>query len=147
MDWFSTPTEAGTLDCKTVGGTWGTATSRHQKNRYEFSTSCVEAVVGDIVERIRKDDLLMSNYVAMYFDDLFKGIGELKNCLADGAVCAYVVGNSRMKGSVVETDALLAKLFERQGFTALGNEEVRRRNSGKELHETIVFAKYVDASH
>lgn len=143
MGWFSTPTEAATLDCNTVGGTWGTATSRHQKNRYEFSASCVESVVGNIVERIRKDDLLMSNYVAMYFDDLFKGIGELKSCLAEGAVCAYVVGNSRMKGSVVETDTLLAKLFEHQGFAALGNEEIRRRNSGKELHETIVFAKYL----
>jgi hypothetical protein len=141
MQWFSTPTEAASLDCKTIGGTWGTATSRHQKGCYEYSHGAVESVVGAVVDRIRKSDLLMSNYIAMYFDDLFKSIAETKKSLANGAVCAYVVGNSRMKGTLVETDHLLAKLFDKLGFELLGNEEVRRRNSGKELHETIVFAK------
>jgi hypothetical protein len=141
MQWFSTPTEAAALDCKTIGGTWGTATSRHQKGCYEYSHDAVESVVSDVVAQIRKSDLLMSNYVAMYFDDLYKSISETKKSLVDGAVCAYVVGNSRMKGTIVETDHLLAKLFDKLGFELLGNEEIRRRNSGKELHETIVFAK------
>jgi hypothetical protein len=84
----------------------------------------------------------MSNYVAMYFDDLYMHLTELKRALGDGAICAYVVGNSRMKGTLVETDELLSKLFAQLGFDLLGNEEVRRRNSGKELHETIVLAKF-----
>ena len=100
----------------------------------------MQEVVGSIVDEIRGKDLLMSNYVAMYFDDLFTHILELKKKLKNNAVCAYVVGNSRIKKSMVETDVLLDGLFQQAGFSSIRLEEIRRRNSGKELHETIVFA-------
>lgn len=141
MEWFATASDASGLDCRTIGGTWGTATSRHQKGTYTYVYPEVEKTVGAIVGEIREKDLLMSNYVAMYFDDLYASIKETKKCLTDDAVCAYVVGNSRAKGSVVETDLLLAELFRHAGYSLMGIEEVRRRNSGKELHETIVFAR------
>lgn len=142
MDWFTQPSEAAALDSATVGGTWGIATSRHQKGQYRYSRSCVEEIATPVVEVIRRSDNLMANYVAMYLDDLHKGLVANAAVLDQGALCAYVVGNSRMKGTIVETDVLLAQLFESAGYEALGNEEVRRRNSGKELHETIVYAKF-----
>lgn len=141
MEWFATASDASSLDCQTIGGTWGSATSRHQKGTHNYAHPEVEETVGTIVGEIREKDLLMSNYVAMYFDDLYASIKETKNCLTDDAVCAYVVGNSRAKGSIVETDLLLAELFRHAGYSLMGIEEVRRRNSGKELHETIVFAR------
>ena len=141
MQWMSSASQASALDCQTIGGTWGTATSRHLKGSHAYSDCAVEAVVGRVVDEIRTKDLLMSNYVARYFDDLYQSIQATKLCLEPGSICAYVVGNSRAKGTIVETQDLLASLFQKLGFTATGNEEIRRRNSGRELHETIVFAR------
>lgn len=141
LDWVTQASEASRLDCQTIGGTWGTATSRHQKGEYAFKNDAAAAAARRIVEEIRPKDLMMSNYVAMYFDDLYSSITETRRCLTDKAVCAYVVGNSRAKGSVVETDLILGEMFRNAGFRLLNIEELRRRNSGKELHETVVFAQ------
>jgi hypothetical protein len=79
--------------------------------------------------------------VAKYFDDLGIHLASLKMLLKSGAPCAYVVGNSRIKKTIVETDAILAEIFENHGFCVEEREEIRRRNSGKELHETTVLAR------
>lgn len=141
MDFFTTRREAGTLDAETIGGTWGAATSRHMKDEFQYTDKISENVISGIVDEIREKDLLMSNYVAMYFDDLYRHILELNKCLSKGAICAYVVGNSRIKKSIVETDVILGDLFQACGYNLIRLEEIRRRNSGKELHETIVFAE------
>lgn len=141
LEWVTQASEASRLDCQTIGGTWGTATSRHQKGEYTFRNDAAAAAALGIVEEIRPKDLMMSNYVAMYFDDLYSSITETRRCLTGNAICAYVVGNSRAKGSVVETDLILGEMFRNAGFRLLGIEELRRRNSGKELHETVVFAQ------
>lgn len=141
LEMFENSRQAGALDCETIGGTWGTATSRHSKGVFEYTAPDVGEAVGEIVDEVRAKDLLMSNYVAMYFDDLYRHICELKQCLRRGAVCAYVVGNSRIKKSLVETDLLLSRLFQAQGFREVRLEQIRKRNSGKELHETIVIAE------
>jgi len=138
---FSTSAEASSLDCKTIGGTWGTATSRHQKGLHEYSATEVGEVVGQLVDEIRCRDHLMANYVARYFDDIYRQIVEMKRTLSKGAICAYVVGNSRIKKCIVETDLLLTGLFERAKFEILRLEEIRRRHSGKELRETIVYSR------
>jgi len=140
LDIFDTPRQAATLDCETIGGTWGTATSRHQKGEYSFTSEQAQDATASIVEEIRPKDNLMANYVAKYFDDLGVHIGSLKRHLRKDGKCAYVVGNSRIKGSIVETDEILARIFENHGFMVEEREEIRRRNSGKELHETTVVA-------
>lgn len=137
---FDTPRQAGSLDCETIGGTWGTATSRHQKGVYEFTSAEAFDASKPIIKEIRTKDNLMANYVAKYFDDLGVHIATLKKHLHSGAKCAYVVGNSRIKKSIVETDEILAQTFENHGFRVEEREELRRRNSGKELHETTVVA-------
>lgn len=141
MDFFTTPREAGNLDADTIGGTWGTATSRHMKGEFSYTDKVSEKVISPIVDEIREKDLLMSNYVAMYFDDMYRHILQLNQCLKSGAVCAYVVGNSRIKKTMVETDLILGDLFKYCGYRLIRLEEIRRRNSGKELHETIVFVE------
>ena len=141
LDFMNTPTEAARLDCVTIGGTWGTATSRHMKGEYSFRNSQSAAVLEQIVDEIRGKDGLMANYVAMYFDDLCSHIKAISPYLKRGAVCAYVVGNSRIKNSIVHTDQLLQSLFIANGFEPVRLEEIRRRNSGKELHETTVITR------
>lgn len=141
LDMFAHPKEAAVLDCTTIGGTWGRATTRHAKGEFTYSDPRVESVVGAVVAEIRAKDLLMSNYVAMYFDDLHRHILELKKALSPGAVCAYVVGNSRIKKSLVETEQLLSQLFQSAGFKEIRLEQIRKRNSGKGLFETIVIVQ------
>lgn len=141
MEWVTRASDSSRLDCHTIGGTWGTATSRHQKGEHSFANEGAALAARAIVDEIRPKDLLMSNYVAMYFDDLYSSIIETKKCLTKDAMCAYVVGNSRAKGSIVETDLILGEMFRNAGFSLMGIEELRRRNSGKELHESVVFAK------
>jgi len=141
LDFMNTPTAAATLDCKTIGGTWGTATSRHMKGDYVFKNAAAGKVVKGIVSEIRTKDSLMANYVAMYFDDLGTHISAMRPYLKRDAICAYVVGNSRIKKTIVETDTLLQSIFAEHGFCSIRLEEIRRRNSGKELHETIVISK------
>ena len=141
MDFFTTPKEAGNLDAETIGGTWGTATSRHMKGVFRYTDDISRGIISEIVDEIREKDLLMSNYVAMYFDDLYRHILELNKCLNSGAVCAYVVGNSRIRKSIVETDLILNDLFNACGYNTIRIDEIRRRNSGKELHETTVLVE------
>ena len=53
---------------------------------------------------------------------------------------SYVVGNSRVKGEYIETDAILGSIFQGLGFTVNKIERIRKRHSGKDLHESIVYA-------
>jgi hypothetical protein len=58
---------------------------------------------------------------------------------------AYVVGNSCVKDVYVETDVALGKIFEglNLGYRTKNIERFRKRNSGVDLYETIVFAERV----
>jgi hypothetical protein len=145
FDFFSSAKQASDLDVKTIGGTWGTATSMLMKGIVNASHPAVENVVGKVVSEIRKQDNLMANYLMRYFNLLAQQILALSPHLAPNARFAYVVGCSRLKGIYVETDILLGQLFEELGI-GLGLkkvERIRKRNSGKDLHESIVYAHKV----
>jgi len=64
--------------------------------------------------------------------------------LAPKAQIAYVVGCSRVKGIFVETDVLLAAIIQALEIGAVEARvhRIRKRNSGKDLHESIVYAKF-----
>lgn len=134
--------EASELDKKTIGGTWGTATSILAKGWVEPAYPVIREIVGPVATRIRKNDNLMANYLMNYFNKLASQIVNLSGLLAVDAKCAYVVGCSELKGVYVETDVLLAKIFEglNIGFKVDRIERIRRRHSGKDLHESIVYA-------
>ena len=142
FDFITQAKEASALDLKTIGGTWGTATSILQKGVVDPINDAVDRVVSPVIHEIRQKDNLMANYVLKYFNLLSKQIMELEHLPQNKMRCAYVVGNSRIKEVYVETDVLLGRLFEELG---LGYEtklvdRIRRRNSGKDLHESIVYA-------
>src|SRR5207244_3369709 len=59
---FTNAKQASDLDQKTIGGTWGTATSSLIKGTIEPAYPVVAKEVGPVAEEIRKTDNLMANY-------------------------------------------------------------------------------------
>ena len=142
LDMISVAKEASDIDRKTIGGTWGTATSELGKGVYApINTAVLEALNG-VHERIALQDQLMANYVVHYFNRLAKHLIAISPKLKTNAKLAYVVGNSWIKGEYVATDVILAKIFEGvlQGCKVDHLHRFRRRHSGKKLYETIVYA-------
>jgi hypothetical protein len=142
LDIFENPGQASGLDSKTIGGTWGVATSNLMKGKIEPLYPVLSEVVSPIVARIRETDNLMANYVIKYFNLLAKQIVEMERVAADNIRIAYVVGNSEIKGVYIETDVLLARILEGLGLGYRVSEitRFRKRNSGFDLYESIVYA-------
>ncbi|MGK7904135.1 MAG: DNA methyltransferase [Hormoscilla sp.] len=141
---LDTAREAGELDWKAIGGTWGIATSRLQyweSNAIELPES-LKAVVSDILQTKEKNALLMGNYVWKYFHDMHLHLQNLRPRLKKGAVLSYIVGNSSFYGVQVHTEQLLEDSLRSLGFTNIGSKIVRKRNSKKELFEYCVYATW-----
>jgi len=142
LNLFRNAKQAADLDRRTIGGTWGTATSMLMKGMREPEYPVIDREVVPVARQIRKNDNLMANYLVHYFNRLTRQILSQERILAPEARCAYVVGCSELEGVYVETDVLLAKVFEglNVGFKVDRIERIRRRHSGKDLHESIVYA-------
>ena len=136
--------EAGELDWKAIGGTWGVATSRlkdWESNGLDLPDN-LRHVVADILATEEKNALLMANYVWKYFHDMHLHLQTLTQCLRKGAVLSYIVGNSSFYGVQVHTDLLLEDSLKLLGFTNVGSKIVRKRNSKKELFEYCTYATW-----
>ena len=140
FDFFDSPKQASELDKSTIGGTWGTATSILSKGIVAPEFQFLEEIVVPVTEQIRVEDNLMANYVMKYFNLLASQIQAMEKLPQSNLRCAYVVGNSRVKGVYVETDIILAKIFTELGYRIESVERIRKRHSGKDLHESIVYA-------
>jgi len=139
--------EAGELDWKAIGGTWGIATSRLQhweSNEVELPDS-LKLVVSQILKTKEKNALLMANYVWKYFHDMHLHFYNLRNNLKKGAVLSYIVGNSSFYGVPVHTEKLLEDSLKSLGFTNIDSKVIRKRNSKKELFEYCVYATWKES--
>lgn len=136
--------QAGELDWKAIGGTWGVATSRLQ--RWEPPTNGLPSRLIHACDRIRdsgrKNDELMSLYVQKYFHDMKLHLESLGPHLTYGARLGYIVGNSTFYGVRVDTEQVLAEMLVDLGFDEINSQIVRKRNSKKELFEYLVTARY-----
>jgi hypothetical protein len=143
---LDTAREAGELDWKAIGGTWGIATSRlyyWKSKRLELPES-LQRVVSQILDTKEKNALLMANTVWRYFHDMHLHFQNLRKSLKKGAVLSYVVGNSSFYGVQVHTEKLLEDSLKSLGYTNIGNLCVRKRNSKKELYEYCVYARWAE---
>jgi hypothetical protein len=143
LDFIATGKSATQIDQRTIGGTWGTATSELAKGIIPPVTERIGQIVEPIASLIREEDNLMANYAMHYFNRLATHLTSIDHLLSDSARAAYVVGNSRLKGVYIETDVLLGKIFEALGlkYTVTDIHRFRRRNSGKDLFESIVYVR------
>jgi hypothetical protein len=135
--------DAGELDWKAIGGTWGIATSRLAEWR-RSPTAFVPEYVHDLVERIASADAksgqLLGNYVGKYFEDIRQHLTSVHRLMKPGASVHYIVGNSKFYDVVVPTECIYRDMLAEVGFQRVEIRTIRKRNSKKELLEFDVHA-------
>lgn len=136
--------EAGELDWKAIGGTWGTATSKLK----EWAPEGVElpesllVVCEKILHAENKNADLMARYVHKYFYDMHSHFASLRGVLNAGAKIDYIVGNSSFYGSLVDSEKIFESSLISLGYENVSSRIVRKRNSKKELFEFCVTANW-----
>lgn len=136
--------EAGELDWKAIGGTWGIATSRLSDwapSEIELPKS-LDGICNKILKSGDKNSSLMARYVHKYFYDMHCHFTSIRNLLNDGARLDYIVGNSTFYGVHVPSDILYEESLSILGFKEIKTSVVRKRNSNKALFEYCVSAVY-----
>ena len=136
--------DAGDMDWSAIGGTWGIATSRLAEWK-RSSTGFYPAYFDAILSRIRgadkKSGVLLSNYVAKYFEDMWCHIRDVMNVMTMDGTVHYIIGNSRFYDTVVPVEQLYADMLAEAGFRDVHITRIRKRNSKKELYEFDVSAR------
>ena len=131
--------EAGELDWKAIGGTWGCATSRvgtwEPKGHFEKKHKLIR-----ICSDVAKKSLLLANYIHKYFEDMSEHCVAVKNKMRPDAHVFYIVGNSKFYDTMVPVEELYADMLLRAGFVDAKIDRIRKRNSKKELYEFLVSA-------
>ncbi len=140
LGYLTNSRQAGELDWKTIGGTWGRATSLVA--RWEASPEITIPWEGfeSCIRNIKKRSDLLARYVHKYFEDVLTHVESLRRVLAHGARIYYVVGNSKFYDVLLPTQEIYAAIFEAAGLTNVTVEKIRKRTSKKELFEYIVHA-------
>jgi hypothetical protein len=141
LGYFQQAREAGELDWRAIGGTWGVATSRLGEWRAEAP---LWPALSQVIEAIRASSAanagLLANYVAKYFVDARQHLSAVTARIASGGRVHYVVGNSTFYGVLVSTELLYANLLRELGFRQVEVVPLRKRNSKRELFEFDVRA-------
>ena len=158
LGYLSDGRQAGDLDWQAIGGTWGCATSNLTRWQPDSATTAslsgvsVSASDGSgargegsflgMIAGIAERSQILSHYVHKYFEDCVWHIRSLARVLAKGATVHYIVGNSKFYDVMVPTELLYAGLLRQNGFTDVTVENIRKRNSKKELFEFVVSGKF-----
>ena len=139
LGYLSESREAGELDWKAIGGTWGIATSRLSSwiSQDDFQSASLDQVVRSVATRSN----VLANYIRKYMEDMYLHFSNLKPHLADGGRLFYIVGNSKFYDTVVPVERFYAEMMENVGFVDIRVEKIRKRNSKKELYEYLVSAR------
>ena len=136
--------DAGELDWTAIGGTWGIATSRlldWERPMEPFRHPLLDAALDGIEHHANKNGRLLANYVAKYFEDIWRHFNSLVAVLNDGSEIHYIVGNSTFYNVLLPAEKLYVAMLERLGFERVKCRAIRKRNSKKELFEFDVSAR------
>jgi DNA modification methylase len=136
--------EAGELDWKAIGGTWGCATSR--LNTWMQKNSHLPQMLLDTCNAIESSDTkngkTMAAYVRKFFDDMYIHFGNLRNHLKPNASINYILGNSSFYGHFVDTDLIVEEMLRELNFSNISSSIIRKRNSKSNLYEYLIRASY-----
>lgn len=140
---LSTGAEAGELDWRAIGGTWGTATGR--LGTWEPVTDTpVDAAIAEVGARIVRDGgkngPLLATYVHRYHHDMWLHLHGAVRVVRSGGRLVYVVGNSTFFGHEVPVHEWYAAMLQALGLRDVGVKVVRKRSSKKALFEYAVSA-------
>lgn len=133
--------EAGELDWRAIGGTWGCATSNVGKWTPKEPIEIPFRGFKSILVRIADRSDLLSRYVHKYFHDMVRHAAELFAVVAPGGAIHYVVGNSKFYDVLLPVEQIFARIFEHAGFEKVSVKVIRKRSSKKELFEYLVSAR------
>lgn len=130
--------DAGDLDWKAIGGTWGTATSKTAKWEAENATpvdGAMEPVCAAIAADGGKNGPLLGNYVRKYHHDMWEHFQAITPQLKPGGGVSYIVGNSTFYGHEVPAQEWYAGMLRALGYEDVKVTTIRKRNSNKRLYE------------
>lgn len=136
--------QAGDIDWKAIGGTWGTATSKlHYWTQYNTT---LPNILLDVCRKIATEEnanaQTMALYVHKFFDDLMTHFINLRQCLNKGAQLNYILGNSSFYGNFVQSDIITTEILNYIGYKDVRSKVIRKRNCNKGLFEYIITAQF-----
>lgn len=144
LKFLSSGEEAGEIDWKAIGGTWGSATSK--LHTWEQITPTLPQRLLDVCNRIEnadeKNGRTMALYVKKFFDDMYLHLSNLRNHLNDHASINYILGNSSFYGNYVETDLIIEEMLNGLDYRNIKPQIIRKRNSKSHLYEYNITANW-----
>ncbi|MBX3396599.1 MAG: site-specific DNA-methyltransferase [Phycisphaerae bacterium] len=140
LGYLSDGRAAGELDWKAIGGTWGCATSLLNTWTPNGHGNIPFPHFDRIIREISRSHRLLGRYVHKYFEDIKCHMVGLREVLAPGARCHYIVGNSKFYDTLLPVEGIYAAMFEDAGFVDVSVETIRKRTSKRELYEFVVHA-------
>lgn len=137
--------DAGELDWRAIGGTWGIATSRlaeWERDEGGFYPGYFRRILEKIAHVDNANGNLLANYIARYFEDMYRHLSGLTKRLNAGAELHYIIGNSTFYGVLLPVEKLYVDIMKRLGYDEIVVRTLRKRNSKKELLEFDVSARW-----
>lgn len=131
--------QATEIDLESIGGTWGRATSVLQNKLIAVPDELMPFLT--YYTELKEKSILMCNYATKYFIDLSNHIRALRKVINRRFRGAYVVGNSRLSGVEIFTEAILGKIFEQQEFDVEKIISFRKRGGRQRLYETAICVR------
>lgn len=138
MRYLDQASDAGTLDWKAIGGTWGTATSKLSSWTPEVATPIDEqlaAVCGLISRDGSKNGPLLATYVRKYHHDMWLHFQAITPHVKHGGRVSYIIGNSTFYKHEVPAHEWYAAMLRALGYSEVTVATIRKRNSNKALFE------------
>lgn len=143
LDYLKTSNDASDLDWKTIGGTWGCATSKLAM--WDQKSDLIPPYLTEIANKIaaaeNKSAKLMANYVLKYFSDIALHMQSSYRAIRPGGSVNYIVGNSSFYNILVPSEKLYADILSTIGFSNVRCEMIRKRNCNKALYEYWISAR------
>jgi len=136
--------DAGELDWRSTGGTWGIATSRlttWERPPGTFFPDYLETALTNIRNSDTKSGAVLANYVAKYFADTWQHLTSMSKLARPDAEVHYIVGNSKFYETLVPTERVYRDMLLSCGAKEAEIRTIRKRNSKRELYEYDVVAR------
>lgn len=135
--------DAGRLDWRAIGGTWGAATS-NLRTWTPTTPTPVDAELDTVCARIAaagdRNGPLLATYVRKYHHDMWLHFQASASLVRPGGRVSYIVGNSTFYGNSVPAQEWYARMLRELGYVGVEVEVIRKRNSNKALFEFDVRA-------
>jgi hypothetical protein len=141
LGFLSSGRQAGELDWKAIGGTWGCATSNLARWLPDPDIQILCEGFKQVIEDISVRSSVLGKYVFKYFQDTVRHVRSLHPVLQPGASLYYVVGNSKFYDVLLPVEEIYAAIFRAEGLGRVTIERIRKRSSKKELFEFVVHAR------